>query len=207
MASPNSQPQGVSNPPGTETLPVERTTAPSSSSLPTSDSPVWDYKCMYKYQPPLGPGLLSVRMYALGVSPKALEEILEKYCPPHLRAQARADPANRHCLPRAYFGSIETPRVPQVTRGPSFFSLGDFRLDLNRLLLMFGPDDITITARQMGTGLATLHWERKSDALGVAFALGLYPIRIPKTSASSSAAVATTAHTSTTSPSPSSSKH
>ncbi|KAI1458351.1 zinc finger protein-domain-containing protein [Annulohypoxylon moriforme] len=90
--------------------------------------------------------------------------LIEKYCVPHHRSDALADPANRDCLVRVYLGSQKGK-----SRG-RFFSLRNLKLHLNQLAeLELGVDALS---HQMAEALATMQWAAETDARDVEFALG-----------------------------------
>ncbi|KAK3332707.1 zinc finger protein-domain-containing protein [Cercophora scortea] len=106
--------------------------------------------------------LLTERIMPL---PSATRELLiDKYCAPSIKGQARADPANSDCLVRVYLGST------QGKIGGRFFSLRNFKLHLNHMLDL--ELDTGALARRMGSALAVLHWGAKTDARDVEFVLG-----------------------------------
>jgi hypothetical protein len=106
--------------------------------------------------------LLAERIMPL---PSATRELLiDKYCAPRIKDQARADLANRDCLVRVYLGSTKG-KIGQM-----FFSLRNFKLHLNHMVDL--ELDTEALARGMGSALAVLHWGAKTDARDVEFVLG-----------------------------------
>ena len=98
--------------------------------------------------------------------PRRLQRLLiDKYCAPHIQAEARAEPANRDCLMRVYLGSTRG-----TTGRQRFFSLRNFKLHLNHMAAL--QLDVRALARGMGIAYALMHWAAETDGRGVEFVLG-----------------------------------
>jgi hypothetical protein len=106
--------------------------------------------------------LLTERIIPLPSTTREL--LINKYCAPRIKDQARADLANRDCLVRVYLGSTKG-KIGQM-----FFSLRNFKLHLNHMTDL--DLDSEALARGMGRALAVLHWGAKTDARDVEFVIG-----------------------------------
>ncbi|KAK4460937.1 zinc finger protein-domain-containing protein [Cladorrhinum samala] len=106
--------------------------------------------------------LVTQRIHPLPSSTRNL--LIDKYCAPRIKEEARADAANRDCLVRVYLGSL------RGRTSPMFFSLRNFKLHLNQMLEL--QLDVEALANRMGTALAVMHWAASTDARDVEFVLG-----------------------------------
>ncbi|RYO85082.1 hypothetical protein DL764_009231 [Monosporascus ibericus] len=97
--------------------------------------------------------------------------LIKKYCAGRIKQSALADPANKDCLVRVYLGSL------QGKSGGMFFSLRNFKLHLNQMVEL--QLDVEEMASQMGKSLAVMHWDARTDARDVEFALGSSTKKVP----------------------------
>ncbi|RYP21612.1 hypothetical protein DL767_009229 [Monosporascus sp. MG133] len=97
--------------------------------------------------------------------------LIEKYCAGRIKQRAVADPANEDCLVRVYLGS------QQGKSGAMFFSLRNFKMHLNQMAEL--QLDVEEMASQMGKSLAVMHWDARTDARDVEFALGSSTKKVP----------------------------
>ncbi|TFA98451.1 hypothetical protein CCMA1212_009629 [Trichoderma ghanense] len=106
--------------------------------------------------------LVSERILPLAKRTRKL--LIEKYCAPRIKQAAFSDTANRDCLVRPYLGSM------QGKIGGLFFSLRNFKMHLNQMVYL--RLDVESMASSMGTAMAIMHWEARTDARDVEFVLG-----------------------------------
>ncbi|RYP79017.1 hypothetical protein DL770_006762 [Monosporascus sp. CRB-9-2] len=97
--------------------------------------------------------------------------LIEKYCAGRIKQRALTDPANKDCLVRVYLGSL------QGKSGGMFFSLRNFKMHLNQMVEL--QLDVEEMASQMGKALAVMHWDARTDARDVEFALGSSTKKVP----------------------------
>ncbi|RYP71371.1 hypothetical protein DL771_004859 [Monosporascus sp. 5C6A] len=97
--------------------------------------------------------------------------LIEKYCAGPIKEKALTDPANEDCLVRVYLGSL------QGKSGLKFFSLRNFKLHLNQMVEL--QLDVEEMASQMGKSMAVMHWDARTDARDVEFALRSSTKKIP----------------------------
>ncbi|KAL7815259.1 zinc finger domain-containing protein [Trichoderma gracile] len=90
--------------------------------------------------------------------------LIERYCAPRIKQAALSDTANRDCLVRPYLGSM------QGKIGGLFFSLRNFKMHLNQMVDL--QLDVKPIASSMGTAMAIMHWEARTDARDVEFVFG-----------------------------------
>ncbi|KAF4980453.1 hypothetical protein FZEAL_3539 [Fusarium zealandicum] len=94
--------------------------------------------------------------------------LLSAFCPEELKAAAASCPANNDCLLRIYLGSYRHTPIDS-----SSFSLRNFTLHLGQLIdIKLGEDFLSTMAANMAIALAVMHWDAKTDARDVEFALG-----------------------------------
>jgi Zinc finger protein len=96
------------------------------------------------------------------------EDIIDVFCAPSGRAEAKASPGNKNCIVRLYLGQRRRSQRP-----PAFFRLKNFSLHLDQAEKV--GLDINIYATEMAIGLAICHWRVHVDANDVEFVLGSAP--------------------------------
>jgi len=96
----------------------------------------------------------------------ARQALIDRYCPPHLKAAVSVDPKNRDCLARLYLGSRRSN--PDLL-SPNF-TLRNFNLHLDQMLELNLP--VSLYAHAIGEALATIHWGACVDGYDIEFVLG-----------------------------------
>lgn len=98
--------------------------------------------------------------------------LIDKFCPPHGRAQSKASEADKDCLVRPYLGRMK------YGSGGMFFSLRNFKLHANQMQELDLP--VSEFTGAMGHAMAVLHWNTRIDGNDVEFVLGSAPMEEQK---------------------------
>ncbi|MCJ1370563.1 hypothetical protein MMC20_001776 [Loxospora ochrophaea] len=97
--------------------------------------------------------------------------LIDEYCPPIGRAEARALRANKDCLVRLYLGSRR-----DRSWTPRFFSLRNYCLHVDQMEDL--GLDVQAFASAIAEALAVMHWGARTDADDVEFVLGGTPTAV-----------------------------
>lgn len=122
-----------------------------------------DYDARYREPASI---LVSQRIFPL---PKLIRgSLIQLFCPQPLQWAAKDDKKNKSCLVRIYLGVRRTK-----AESHDHFSLRNFELTLD-LMADIGLNPIRF-ADNMGSSLATMHWDAKVDGRDVEYVLGSAP--------------------------------
>ena len=100
------------------------------------------------------------------------ELLIDKYCPPEIKAEVSRSIKNRVCIIRVYLGRRRVRQEPGRRSKVNGFSLRNYPLHVDQMGDMgVSSHDMSLYARTMAEALATLHWIGKMDGNDLEFVL------------------------------------
>lgn len=97
------------------------------------------------------------------------EDLIDQFCPPAEREQAKKSAANKNCILQILLGR-RSRMIDEAENLSGCFSLNNFGLDLDMMETI--KWNITATACAMADALAVMHWKAGVDAMDVEYVIG-----------------------------------
>lgn len=91
------------------------------------------------------------------------ELLIDKYCPPEIKAEVSRSIKNRACIIRVYLGRRRIRQEPGRRSKFNGFSLRNYPLHVDQWKTWASCHDMSLYARTKVEALATLHWIGKMD--------------------------------------------